>query len=130
MKKLSTAIAALAFAGSASAYDATFIYNGFQKDNPDLYNGYSHSEMATAIQPAIGDSSDRSRSASASENTSYDRFVMSHPDNYSGDLGSEQTTATYSGVGDSSDRMGSRSSFGATSYDMWVRGNPDQESSF
>ena len=130
MKKLSTAIAALAFAGSAGADDATCIYNGFQKDNPDLYNGYSHSEMETAIQPAIGDSSDRSRRTSVGTKDSYDVFVMNNPDTYSGELGSEEATSMRSGIGDHSDRLENRSSLSSTSYDMWVRGNPDQESGF
>ncbi len=130
MKKLSTAIAALAFAGSASAYDATFIYNGFQKDNPDLYNGYSSSETATAVQPGIGDRLDRSRLTLISANDSYDVFVMNNPDTYSGKSGSDERTAMSGGIGDRFDRLEKRSNLTSTSYDMWVHGNPDQESGF
>ncbi len=130
MKRLTTAIAALAFAGSASAYDATNLYNGTQIDNPDLYGGYAVSEMATASQPGIGDRFEGSSWSRANSQTSYDVYTTGNPDTYSGRSASAETMAVGGGIGDRSNSLRSRSDFSSTSYDMWVDGNPDQESSF
>ena len=109
MKKLATSIATLVFAGSASASNESFIYHGFEENNPDLYAGYSAVESRTAVQPGIGDSSDRSRWASTTATDSYDNYVRSNPDNYSGFSRSEVRTAMRPGIGDSSRRMERRS---------------------
>ncbi len=130
MKKLVTSIATLVFAGSVSASNESFIYHGFEENNPDLYAGYSAVESRTAVQPGIGDSTDRSRSTTLNTRDSYDTFVMDNPDNYSGASRSDTRTAMRPGIGDSSMGLRQRSSMRPDSYDAWVAGNPDQESGF
>lgn len=128
MKKLVTTAAALAFVGSVSASNKAFIYHGFDKNNPDLYAGYTSGESVSAVQPGIGDNFDRSAWASLESNDSYGTFVMDNPDNYSGSSRSDVDTAVNPGIGDSSVLMQGGSSLGRTSYDLWVSGNPDQDS--
>jgi len=130
MKKLATSIATLVFAGSVSASNESFIYHGFEENNPDLYAGYSAVESRTAVQPGIGDSSDRSRWASTTATDSYDNYVSRNPDNYSGFSRSEARTAMRPGIGDSSGRLERKSMLRSDSYDSWVQGSPDQESGF
>ena len=130
MKKLATTIATLAFAGSVSAADESFIYHGFEKNNPDLYGGYLASEAATAVQPGIGDRASHSRPMSTHFTDSYETYTMKNPDVYSGGLRTERRTATQPGIGDSSERSQRWSLSRSDSYDVWVRGNPDQESGF
>jgi len=130
MKKLITSIATLVFAGSVSATNESFIYHGFEANNPDLYAGYSAVEARTAVQPGIGDSSDRSRLTSMRTSDSYDAFVTDNPDNYSGAARSATQTAMRPEIGDRTGRMEQMSSVSRTSYDAWVSSNPDQESGF
>ena len=130
MKKLVTAIASIVFAGSVSASNESFIYHGFEVNNPDLYAGYEATEEATATQPGIGDRWDRSRSQTLRTPDSYDIFVMSNPDNYSGDSRSVSLTPMRPEIGDSTGRAHQSSLMRQDSYDAWVAGNPDQESSF
>ena len=128
MKKILTACATLALAGTVNASSESFIYHGFEKGNPDLYAGYSATEQATAVQPGIGNSSDSSRRVAQSAKTSYDVFVMNNPDNYSGESLSRDTTAIAPGIGDRTHGRIDNSYPVLDSYDAWVRGNPDQES--
>ena len=130
MKTLFASIATLVFVGSVSASNESFIYHGFEVGNGDLYGGYSISDHMTAVQPGIGDRSDRSRSPTTRATDSYDHFVMHNEDTYSGEPRSEKRSATRPGIGDSSDRMSRRNLSGNDSYSAWVEGNPDQESSF
>ena len=130
MKKLLTACATLALAGTVHASNESFIYHGFEKGNPDLYAGYSSVDRATAVQPGIGDDSGTLRGVAQSQVTSYDMFVMNNPDTYSGEKQATTTIAVAPGIGDSTYERTSRSSMAETSYDAWVRGNPDQESGF
>ena len=78
MKKIATTIATLMFAGTVSAANESFIYHGFEVNNPDLYSGYAASEAATAIQPGIGDRSHSSRPMTTSFTDSYQRFTMNN----------------------------------------------------
>ena len=130
MKKLVTTIASIVFAGSVSASDESFIYHGFEVNNPDLYAGYSATDEATAVQPGIGDRGDRSGSQSLRTPDSYDVFVMNNPDNYSGDSRSVSVTSMRPEIGDSTGRTHQSSLMRHDSYDAWVAGNPDQESGF
>lgn len=130
MKKLVTSIATLVFAGSVSAASESFIYHGFEENNPDLYGGYSAMEQRTAVQPGIGDSSDRSRPSMVMIRDSYGDWVKDNPDDYSGFSRSEERTAMRPGIGDRSDRMQRRLPLSSDSYDTWVSGNPDQGSGF
>ncbi len=130
MKKLVVSIASIVFAGSVSASNESFIYHGFEVDNPDLYAGYEATDEATATQPGIGDRWDRSRSQSLRTPDSYDIFVMGNPDNYSGDSKSAGVTSTRPEIGDSMGRTRHSSLMRHDSYDAWVAGNPDQESGF
>ena len=84
MKRFGTSIATLVFAGSVGAADESFIYHGFEKNNPDLYSGYSVSDARTAVQPGIGDESDRLRPSMTPIGDSYADWVRNNPDDYSG----------------------------------------------
>ena len=130
MKKFATTIATLMFAGTVSAANESFIYHGFEVNNPDLYSGYAASEAATAIQPGIGDRSHSSRPMTTSFTDSYQTFTMNNPDQYSGVSRSDQMTGVQPGIGDRIDRSRRLSGSSSDSYDAWVAGNPDQESSF
>ena len=129
MTKLFAAIAGLTIAGSVNAYDATYIYNGTQKDNPDLYNGYFAS---TSSSNEGLDLRDGLRSSGTSSNmlTSYDVFVMKNPDIDTGLRYAKPAIGEMPGIGDRTDSTGESTAVTVTSYDNWVRGNPDQESSF
>ncbi len=130
MKKLIMSMASIVFAGSVGAADESFIYHGFEVNNPDLYAGYKATDAATAVQPGIGDRWDSSRSQSMSTSDSYDIFVMNNPDSYSGDSRSDNVTSMRPEIGDSTGRTQQRSLIRHDSYDAWVAGNPDQESGF
>ena len=80
MKKLYTTIAAIAFAGSANAFEGSC----FEKNNPDLYSGYNKTASITAKKPVVGDSVHRSYSGSVQSATSYDAWVQGNPDQASG----------------------------------------------
>ena len=130
MNKVITSIATLAIVGSVNAENESFIYHGFEKNNPDLYAGYSVEDRRTAVQPGIGDSSDRSRPPSARVADSYGDWVANNPDGYSGIEGAGHRTAVQPGVGDFTDNIMKRrlDLMRNDSYDAWVAGNPDQES--
>ena len=76
MKRIGTAIAALAFAGSANAYEGSC----FEKNNPDLYSGYAKAKITIAEQAGIGDRVGRSDTGSDITQTSYDAWVRGNPD--------------------------------------------------
>lgn len=130
MKKVITSIATLALAGSVSAANESFIYHGFEENNPDLYSGYSEEDTRTAVQPGIGDSSDRSTSPSSRSTDSYGDWVAKNPDDYSGIGSAGHSTAVQPGVGDFTDNIMKRKLdlMRSDSYDAWVAGNPDQAS--
>ncbi len=130
MKRFATTIATLMFAGTVSAADESFIYHGFEVNNPDLYSGYAVTEAATAVQPGIGDRSHSSRPMSTSFANSYETYTRNNPDQYSGVSRSDQMTAVQPGIGDRIEHSRSRTGTSSDSYDAWVAGNPDQESSF
>jgi hypothetical protein len=56
MKTFVTAIAATFFAAGVNATD---IYHGFERGNPDLLGAWAKSEQVTAAQPGVGASFDR-----------------------------------------------------------------------
>ncbi len=130
MKKFTASFAILVFAGSAGASDESFIYHGFEAGNPDLYGGYSLVETRTAVQPGIGDSSDRSELSMAPIRDSYAHWVRSNPDAYSGFSRPGQLTGVHPGIGDRFHTVSMQrklDSMGSDSYDEWTKGNPDQE---
>ena len=130
MKKVVMSIVSIVFAGSVGAADESFIYNGFEVNNPDLYAGYTATDEATAARPAIGDSMDRSRLPSVKNDDSYDTFVKHNPDNYSGASRSGELTSMRPQIGDRSGSVQQSSLMVRDSYDAWVADNPDQESGF
>ena len=76
MKILGFAIAALAFAGTANAYEGSC----FEKNNPDLYSGHAATGTATAQKPGVGDSMRHSDHSTARTATSYDAWIRANPD--------------------------------------------------
>lgn len=130
MKRLGTSIATLIFAGSVGAADESFIYHGFEKNNPDLYSGYSISEAKTAVQPGVGDRSDLSPRSTAMIRDSYAHWVTGNPDSYSGFARPGQVSGMHPGVGDSYHAESMQRKMDLMrhdSYDVWTAGNPDQE---
>ena len=130
MKRFATSIATLIFAGSVGAADESFIYQGFEKNNPDLYSGYSASAARTAGQPGVGDSSDRSLRSSAMIRDSYAHWVTHNPDSYSGFTRPGQITGMHPGVGDSFHAVSMQRKLDLMSgdaYDHWTMGHPDQD---
>ncbi len=129
MKKVITSIATLVIAGSVSAANESFIYHGFEENNPDLYSGYSAVETRTAVQPGVGDSSDRSRPSMVTISDSYGHWVKGNPDAYSGFSRAGQRTGMHPGIGDRYHAVSMQRKLDllrSDSYDAWVEGNPDQ----
>ena len=97
MKRLITLVGGTLLASAVSAAGDMEIYGGFAKGNADLSTDISRMEVASAVQPGIGDRFDH-----------YHGFADTNPDLFPGGTGSSTASNSaspdiYQGFGDNPD---------------------------